>query len=255
MAEFPRPRPVRYPIMFQKWCNLTFLHWRFPFAEIASRIPPPLELESFDGSAWVGITPFWLSGLRPPFLPAIPGLSAFPETNCRTYVRGPDGGSGIWFFSLDAARAAAVIGARIGYGLPYAWSRMRVQLAGPRIRYESRRRWPDQIAMTRIEVEPGAPIRPGELDMFLTARFRLYSFIGGHLTYTEVEHPPWPLHAAHVTCLEQTITHAARLAEPAGDPLVHYSPGVAVRVARPKLVPVRGRLPALSWSGLETEVR
>src|SRR4051812_2832689 len=194
--------------MLQEWWNLTFVHWRFPATRIASRIPPPLELETFDGSAWVGLTPFWLSGLRPPFVPSLPWLSAFPETNCRTYVRGPDGESGIWFFSLDAARAAAVAGARIGYGLPYAWSRMRVHAAGPRVNYESRRLWPDQTAVARIEVERGDRVEQGELELFLTARFRLYSLIGGRLTCTQVEHPPWPLHACRAIRLEQTITRA-----------------------------------------------
>jgi len=240
-------------MMLQNWCKLTFLHWRFPPASITSRVPPPLELESFDGSAWVGITPFWLSGLRPPSLPALPWLSAFPETNCRTYVRGPDGCSGIWFFSLDAARAAAVVGARIGYGLPYAWSRMRVQVTGPRVLYKSRRRWPDQTASTRIEVEHGRPIENGELEVFLTARFRLYSFIGGRLTYTRVEHPPWPLHAAQVIHLEQTLTRAAGLPEPDGEPTVHFSPGVTVRISRPKLVGAARRVPACSGGSLSSE--
>ncbi len=229
-------RPVKFPLMFQRWNHLTFLHWRFPIASVASIIPPPLEVESFDGSAWVGITPFWLSGLRPPFFPALPWLSAFPETNCRTYVRGPDGESGVWFFSLDAARALAVAGARLGYGLPYAWSRMCVRFAGGLVRYESHRRWPDRKAMTRIEVQPGEPIESGELETFLTARFRLYSFMGGMLTSSRVEHPPWPLSNARVSHLEQTLTDAAGLPETHDRPIAHYSRGVSVRVGAPELV-------------------
>src|SRR5512146_2978717 len=108
---------VRFPVMFQNWCSLTFLHWRMPVSAVATLIPKSLAVDSFDSSAWVGVTPFRLSGLSPPFCPAMPWLSAFPETNCRTYVRGPDGQPGIWFFSLDAARLAAVFGARLGYGL------------------------------------------------------------------------------------------------------------------------------------------
>lgn len=221
--------------MLQNWCNLTFLHWRMPLAEIAARVPAPLQVESCHGSGWLGITPFRIAGLRPPLLPALPWISEFPETNCRTYVKGPDGESGIWFFSLDAARAPAVLGARIGYGLPYAWSRMRVQVAGRRVRYESRRRWPSRPAMARIEVEYGEPVEAGELEIFLTARFRLYSFIAGRLTYTKVDHPPWPLQAARVIRLEQTLTRAAGLPEPGGTPLVHFSPGVRTRIGSPEL--------------------
>lgn len=230
-----RPQ-VRIAAMIQNWRNLTFLHWRFPAAAIAGKIPAPLELDTFDGSAWVAITPFWLSGLRPPLLPALPWVSAFPETNCRTYVRGPDGQAGVWFWSLDASRAIAVAGARLAYGLPYAWSRMRVTTTGRRVRYESRRRWPDKEATTRIDVERGDPTEAGELEDFLTARFRLYSFIAGRLTCTQVEHSPWPLEAARITRLEQTLTDAAGIPKPEGAPLVHFSPGVRVRVSMPQLV-------------------
>lgn len=232
----PAP-PVRFPVMFQNWFGLTFLHWRYPVQSLAQYVPAPLEVEPFEGCAWVGLTPFVLTGLRPPLLPALPWISAFPETNCRTYVRGPDGEPGIWFFSLDAARAAAVFAARIAFGLPYAWSRMRVRFEGSRARYESRRRWPDRHAMARIEIEHGLPLRAGALETFLTARFRFYSYLTGVLTYTEVEHAPWPLHAARVLRLEQTTTEAAGLPDPGENPIAHFSPGVAVRVARPRMVP------------------
>jgi uncharacterized protein YqjF (DUF2071 family) len=228
---------VSLAVMLQSWCDLTFLHWRFPAQSVQAHVPAPLEVESFDGSAWVGVTPFVVRDLRPPLLPALPWISAFPETNCRTYVRGPDGQSGVWFFSLDAARSAAVAAARISYGLPYAWARMKVIRRPGQIIYESSRRWPDRNARTRIIVEPGEPIRAQPLDIFLTARFRLYSFLFGRLTYTRVEHPPWPLQSARFASAEQTLTDCAGLPNSDGNPLVHFSPGVRVRVAAPAPVP------------------
>ena len=239
-AETP-PEPVRFSAMLQSWCSLTFLHWRYPVEIVRPHIPPPLELESFDGSAWIGVAPFMIRGLRPAFLPSLPWISEFPETNCRTYVKGPDGRSGVWFFSLDAARAAAVAGARLTYGLPYAWSRMRVTRTATRVTYESRRRWPDATARSRIVVEPGDPIPSGPLERFLTARFRLYSFMLGRLTYTAVEHAPWPLQAARLVEADQSIIECAGLPTPAGLPTVHFSQGVRVRVAAPK--PVRATTP------------
>src|SRR3954447_4349757 len=95
-----KPEPLNSVPMLQSWCDLTFLHWRYPVEIVQSRVPSPLRVESFDGSAWVGITPFLLRRLRPKSLPPLPWISQFPETNCRTYVRAPDGHSGIWFFSL-----------------------------------------------------------------------------------------------------------------------------------------------------------
>ena len=233
-AKYPPIPIVHFPAMLQKWCHLTFLHWRLPVSTVRSFVPKPLTVDAFDGSAWIGVTPFLLRDLRPAIGPAVPWLSEFPETNCRTYVRGPDEQPGIWFFSLEAARAMAVFGARLTYGLPYAWARMRVE-TGRRMRYQSVRLWPGQKAATSIEVEPAEAIEAGEREIFLTARFRLYSSISGRTVYADVEHPPWPLQAVRVIHVEETLTRAAGLTLPAGIPLAHYSPGVAVRIGRPKI--------------------
>lgn len=112
-------------------------------------VPPPLEVETCEGAAWVGLVPLVTEvRLGAP-------RTRFPETNVRTYVRGPDGRPGVWFFSLDAARSLAVAGARLAYRLPYMWSRMRVQRDGARVRYESRREWPDRGRGSAIELETG----------------------------------------------------------------------------------------------------
>jgi hypothetical protein len=219
--------------MLQTWSHLTFLHWRYPVAAISSRIPPGLSVDVFDGSAWVGITPFLLQGLRPPFLPALPWISRFLETNCRTYVTGADGKPAVWFFSLDCARLLASIAARLSYGLPYTWSQMSMRIEDQHLTYRSWRRWPDRLARTQIEVQFGDPIRPGDLETFLTARFRLYSVRRGRLVYADIDHPPWPLCAAEALHVEQSVTTAAGLSLPQGNPVVHYSPGTMVRVGPP----------------------
>jgi uncharacterized protein YqjF (DUF2071 family) len=231
---YPISPRIRFPVMFQSWRYLTFLHWRYPVEAVAAHVPKPLEVETIDGSAWVAVTPFIIDNLRPPFVPALPWLSRFPETNCRTYVRAPDGTAGVWFFSLDAARAAAVLGARLGYGLPYAWSRMRVTIDGPRMVYWSRRRWPDRVGAVDAEVEHGDLIEQNELEICLTARFRLYAMLRGRLVRADVDHPPWPLRQASVGQLRQTLTSAAGLPDPVGPPLVHYSENVKVRVGAPR---------------------
>src|SRR4051812_29489725 len=205
------PEPLPHQVMWQSWCDLTFLHWRYPVEVVQKQVPRPLCVESFDGCAWVGVTPFLLRGLRAKSLPPLPWISQFPETNCRTYVRAPDGHSGVWFFSLDAARILAVLGARLTYGLPYAWSRMRVAKTASQVIYESARRWPDSRSRTRIVVEPGDEITPEPVDVFLTARFRLYSFVLGKLTCAKVDHQPWPLRSARLIEAHQTLTVAAGL--------------------------------------------
>jgi uncharacterized protein len=212
--------------VYQAWRSLTFLHWRYPPEVLAARLPRGVEIDTFDGSAWLRIAPFRLE-LR---------VDAFPETNCLTYVRGPDGHRGVWFFSLDAARLVAVAGARVGFGLPYMWSRMRMRSDRQAAYYSSSRRWPDRAGMTNIAVERGRSVEAGELETFLTMRLRLYSLRWGRLITVRVQHGLWPLESAEVIRMEQTLTDTLGLPRPQGAPLVHFSTGVEVQVGWPEVV-------------------
>jgi uncharacterized protein YqjF (DUF2071 family) len=216
------------PLTLQKWEKLTFIHWRYPAELLAARLPRGLELDVCAGSGWVSMTPFLLS-IRPP---GLPGLSRVPETNLRTYVRGPGGSPGIWFFSLDIGNAAAALGARLGYWLPYAWSEMRVREQGSAIRYASRRIVPPG-AYTSVRVEVGRPLIAGELEDFLSARFRLFTRAGPLLLKCEVRHPPWPLCEARLLELDESLLQAAGLPQPAEEALVQFSPGVEVQAGPP----------------------
>ena len=244
-AEDPRavcPVPVRRPCMFHEWNQLTFLHWRYDPAVVQALLPPGLEVETFDGTAWVGLVPFQML-VRPPGLPALPWLSHFPETNVRTYARSADGSTGVWFLSLDAARLPAVLGGRIGYRLPYFWSSMSIMAAGDIRAYRCVRRWPDPTpATSEVVVRVGdrfAPDELGGLDHWLTARWLLYSSFPRSLWYARADHPVWPLRQAEVLHLDDHLVTAAGLPEPEGEPLVHHSPGVRVRIGVPHLVPGR----------------
>src|SRR5437868_9026117 len=130
--------------MLQNWPQLTFLHWRYPADAVQKLVPRDLRVETCGGSAWVGLVPFIVRDLRSPRVPALPWISHFPETNLRTYVQSADGTPGVWFFSLDADRLAAVVAARLTYGLPYKWADMTVASEGSRIRYTGRRRSAEQ---------------------------------------------------------------------------------------------------------------
>jgi uncharacterized protein len=220
--------------MFQAWNRLTFLHWPYPPEVIRRLIPPSLDLDTFAGAAWIGLTPFTVSGLRPPGCPALPWISSFPEMNVRTYVRGPGGERGIWFFSLEADRLPAVAGARLSYSLPYRWAKMIVRQYPDHMEYLSRRHFGAGRASIRVHL--GSPIRPNEQELFLTARFRLYTAIAGRLAFAQVDHPPWPLQSATVERLEQDVIEHSGVPAARGEPLVHFSPGVQVRIGRPAFV-------------------
>jgi uncharacterized protein YqjF (DUF2071 family) len=220
-------------VMRQSWLDVAFLHWRYDPAIVRPLVPRGLELDLYDGAAWVGLVPFTIEGLTLPHAPAVPYLSNFPETNVRTYATDRTGGAGVWFFSLDAARLLAVVGARVGYGLPYFWSRMRVETDGHGARYRSRRRQ-GPPASSNVEVRIGGPIAgQSDLEIFLTARFRLYAERAGRIWKADIAHPPWPLQEASVVTIEETLVCAAGLPAPRGEALAHYAKRVDVQVGPP----------------------
>lgn len=210
------PQPVTRVSMSQTWRRLTFLHWPYEPALVQPLLPSGLVLDTFDGAAWIGLVPFEIYNLR--------GIPHFPETNVRTYVIGPDGSRAVWFFSLDAARLAAVLGARVAYHLPYFWAKMRVGSQNGTIHYWSRRKWPHSPGvMSDIVVQPGnlfATEELGDRDHFLTARYRLYTLIHGLLGYAQIEHKPWPLARCTLVALNQNLIDAAGLLTAQGN---HWS--------------------------------
>ncbi|WP_218034647.1 YqjF family protein [Acrocarpospora corrugata] len=215
--------------MHQRWSELTFVHWRFPVESVAGLLPAELAVETFDGSAWVGLVPFLMKGVRVAGTPPLPWISRFPETNVRTYVTDAAGRSGVWFFSLDAARLPAVLGGRAGFRLPYFWSDMSVSCAATRWTYRSQRRRSGARANLDVRVGPQLD-SPDELAHFLTARYQLFNLVAGRLAAATVEHPPWPLNRADLLNLDETVLRAAGLPSPVGPPLVHASLGVPVRI-------------------------
>jgi uncharacterized protein YqjF (DUF2071 family) len=236
------PFTVDRPVMRQRWERLTFLHWPFEPAAVQRLIPRGLRVQTFGGAAWVGLVPFFMR-VATPAGRRLPWAGNFCETNVRTYVSDQDGRAGIWFLSLDAARLGAVGVARATYRLPYFWSRMR--LAGSdggagdgEVSYSCQRRWPGpRGAASRARIRVGDPFAPGELgdrDHFLTARWILFSVHGARARFARACHQPWPLHRAQLLDLDDGLVAAAGLPRPDGEPLIHYSPGVDVRIGRPE---------------------
>jgi uncharacterized protein YqjF (DUF2071 family) len=224
--------------MRQQWQQLTFLHWEFDPAAVKRLLPHWLQPDLFDGAAWVGLVPFFMrvatrKGRE------LRWASRFCETNVRTYVRDQTGRTGIWFFSLDAARLGAVAVARATYKLPYFWSQMRLTAADDQISYYSQRRLPGpRWATSGASIEIGDRYQPHELqarDHFLTARWILFAIFDGRPTMARAWHQPWPLHRAKVRELDDRLVAAAGLPTPQDEPLVHYSPGVDVAIGRPEL--------------------
>ena len=179
-------------------------------------LPPGLTVETYDGTAWVGLVPFFLR-VRLPKVRPVPWLSRFAETNVRTYARNEDGTSGVWFFSLDAARLGAVVVARSTYRLPYFWSKMSIERSGSTISYRCARRWPRPPGRSAATIAIGERYEADELtdlDHFLTARWVLFSAPRSGLHQARAFHDPWPLHRGEIVDLDDTLVVAAGLPSP-----------------------------------------
>jgi uncharacterized protein YqjF (DUF2071 family) len=174
----------------------------------------------------------------PTFLPPLPWLSTFAETNVRTYVVDSAGNRAVWFLSLDAARLPVVAFARWTIGFPYVWSTMTIDRRGDRWSYATdRRRWPrSPAASTTMVVDAGPIIEPTALDVFLTARWGTVAVWRGRLRHHPVDHPPWVLRAATIVELDDRAVVAGGLSAPTGDPLVRIAETIDARFGRPSRV-------------------
>ena len=230
-----RARPPRgWPIMRQNWGKLLFMHWPIPADLLRPLIPDRLTIDTFDGSAWIGIVPFTMWGIRPSFAPPVPGLSAFHELNVRTYVH-LDGVPGVWFFSLDAESRAAVWGARTFFHLPYFNARMSLNQQAQTILYTSHRTHRDATpaefdATWTIKDELLPASEPGSLAFFLTERYCLYAAHRERLFRCRIFHPPWPLQEASLSSYRSTMIESQGLPAPEGDPLLHYAEALQVDI-------------------------
>jgi uncharacterized protein YqjF (DUF2071 family) len=112
---------------------------------------------------------------------------------------------------------------------------MRLVEKGDQFLYVTERRWPEPHAQSVVQVRVGTPYQPEELterDHYFTARFALWANTRRGLRWTPADHLPWPLHRAELLRLDDTLVTATGLPKPEGEPVLHHSPGVAVRIGR-----------------------
>ena len=224
IAHRPWPLPDNAWVMGQTWKDLLFAHWPIPAEAMRPHVSPQVSLDVFDGQAWLGVTPFQVTGLRLVATPPIPRLSTFLELNVRTYVT-VGGKPGILFFSLDAGSAVAVQAARRFYRLPYFRARMSAERTGPLVDYSSERvaGAAGQFAFKGRYGPTGEVFQanPGSLEYFLAERYCLYTVDEGQLFRGEIHHPPWPLQPAEAEIDLNTMAPPG--IETSGEPLLHFA--------------------------------
>jgi uncharacterized protein YqjF (DUF2071 family) len=207
------------------WHDLLFAHYRVDATALREAVPRSLELDLWQGAAWLGVVPFYMSNVGLPSAHRLPWLSAFEELNVRTYVC-HGGRSGVYFFSLDAANWAAVLGARAGFRLPYYWARMRRIQRGAEVVYHSRR-LVGPPARFEARYAPAGEVRRsevGSLEHWLTERYCLYT-VGsqGEAYRSDIHHRPWPLQSgqAVITTLDMNLPRGSSIADQ--QPLLHFA--------------------------------
>ncbi|HYL65271.1 MAG TPA: DUF2071 domain-containing protein [Candidatus Methylomirabilis sp.] len=238
LAHRPWDLPAGPWVMAQNWHDLLFAHWPVPKDLLRVRIPDRLEVDIFEGRAWVGIVPFRMSGVRLRGTPALPGLSAFLELNVRTYVLA-DGKPGVWFFSLDAGSPIAVAIARAWFHLPYFHAGMTCVERDGWIEYRSERTHRRAVSAELVgRYRPTGEVfraKSGSLEHFVTERYCLYAVDRrGRVLRGEIHHAPWALQVAEAKFTRNTMMEVAGFALPDAKPLLHFSRRQDVLVWRPE---------------------
>jgi uncharacterized protein YqjF (DUF2071 family) len=244
---------VSVPMLRASWLDIAFVHWRVSPDRVQALLPPGLTVDQYDSDAWIGLTPFMMAKVRPLGVPDLPGglsvpglkkaarmadISSTPETNLRTYVRGPDGRDGLWFLTIDVGSRALAAALRAAVGAPYHNADMTMEHHGDTVIYTGSRSGAREYY--RLQVRPGEKIVPSDFEIWLTSRWRAYTAHLGRLVVTPVEHEPWPLWQADLLSLEQNLTDSVGLGGPSEPPVVHFSHGVQkVRLGRPAPLPRR----------------
>lgn len=222
----------------QRWRKLLFTHWPIPVEAVRAVVPAALELDLWEGQAWVGLVPFAMEGVKPWWAPELVAFS-FLETNVRTYVT-YKGEPGVYFLSLEAASTIAVEVARWRWGLPYHRAHMSMEEEGGEVTYSSTR-YGDPAASLKARYRLGelmGPSRPGSLEHFFLERYLLFVERGGEVLRGQVYHTPYPAQRVEVLELSEGLLQATGLPAPEGPPvLAHYAEGVDVEIFDLKAVP------------------
>ncbi|MGB1365724.1 MAG: DUF2071 domain-containing protein [Candidatus Poseidoniaceae archaeon] len=229
-GHLPFSMPNRPFAISQEWRDLTFMHWVVDSERLKPHLPSGLEIDLFEGQAYVGVIPFIMKNVRPRRLPAVPGISTFAEFNVRTYVV-KDGQPGVFFLTLDAKSLVTCIHAPRAYGLAYRYAKAKVKRNGDALQWQSRRS-SDGAQLRGTSAAKGAlrTSEKGTLEYFLFERYCLYTEHKGCLRRAYVHHQPWSFQDGEVELEANSLLESYNMGLDVLAPdLLHFSKGLPVK--------------------------
>lgn len=198
-----------------------FLHWKVPYDSLRKLVPQKLNLDTFEGTAYVSLVAFTMQKIRPRNLPAIKFISDFDEINIRTYIDN-DNKKGVYFLNIEAGKQLSVTIAKLLSGLPYEKSS--IQRATEN--YKSSNDKKNFSFDTEFEIKKQF-IQKTELDTWLTERYCLYLNKAETIYRYDIHHKEWEIKNADIKRLN--VNYKIGGINLANQPdLVHYSDGVKV---------------------------
>ena len=229
-VHLPFPMPDRPFAISQEWRELTFMHWKVDPERLKPHLPDGLEIDLFNGEAYVGVIPFVMKNVRPRGLPSVPGISTFAEFNVRTYVI-KDGQAGVFFLTLDAKSLVTCFYAPRAYGLPYRYAKAKVKYEGESLQWRSRRS-SDGAELIGSTSNKG-PLQSSDsntLEHYFFERYCLYTEHQGCIRRAYVYHQPWSFTEAEVNLESNSLLESYNMGLDALSPdLIHYSQGLLVK--------------------------
>ena len=239
ISHKPRPLPSGHWVLRQHWNDMLFANWPVPASQVAPLVPRGLQVDTYQGSAWLGVMPFWMDQIKLRGLPPIPGARSFPHLSLRTYVRDPHTGTlGLCFLSLEASNPLAAMIGRAFYRLPYHWAQMHLEQRNEReFSFYSRRRFAAQPVVFKARYRGLGPSRrltesrAGSLEYFLMERYCLYSSNrNGEPIQANLHHVSWPVEEAEAEIEQNDLAAALGIQLSSQEPVLHYSRRMAVYV-------------------------
>jgi|TARA_B110000967_G_scaffold145707_1_gene149133 hypothetical protein len=232
IEHIPFPMPIRNWSLRQNWINLTFLHWEVDPNKLKKYVPNDLELDLFNGKAYVGTIPFTMENVRPHYLPSLPMVSTFPEFNIRIYVK-KNNKAGVLFLTLEAHSRITCKFAPWAYGLPYKYAFAKVKVGNDNEYYWNSKRKSNGIELKGKSFATGKlrTAEKGTIEEFLFERYCLYVNHKGKTKIAHTQHSSWEFQDAVADIEVNTLTgfYDLGIEDLQKADLVHVTKGVKVR--------------------------